>query len=104
MSTNEKRAVFEDIEGLRKFQKDFSNPKFTLWDFINYKSDFDLAFAFCRLFFPEFIQVDGCVLLAEKYEPENFKEWKNNLNGNRRQLERDLESYSYLRLIFRAGK
>jgi hypothetical protein len=90
MNVNKKIELFENIEGLKKFKNDFNNPKLNLWDFIKYKSDFDLAFAFCKLFFPEFIEVESCVLLAEKYESETFEKWKNTLNGNSRQLEATL--------------
>lgn len=90
MKEKERIEVLEKIEGLKKFRKEFDNPNFNLWDFINYKSDFDLAFAFCKLFFPDFIQVEGCVLLAEKFEPASFANWKNVLNQDRHQLESTL--------------
>jgi len=80
----------EDIKGLGRFRSDFNNPRLNLRDFIKYKSDFDLAFAFCKLFFPDFVQAEGCVILAEAYDPVTFQDWKHRLHGRTQDLETTL--------------
>jgi len=39
------------------------------------------------LFWPEFVEVRGCVLLAERYDPEDFSSWWNQTSGNVRAIE-----------------
>ena len=61
-------------------------PEFHLWsssfdpcltgvDYVSqYVSEMQ-AFAVVDLLFPRFIEVKGCVLLEDKYEPVSFEEW-----------------------------
>ena len=37
----------------------------SLWDFVNYRGDMQLGYAFAALFIPDFVEVDGAVILAE---------------------------------------
>lgn len=90
MRNKQKKDWSEVIVGLRKFQSDFNNPGLNLRDFVKYKSDFDLAFAFCKLFFPDFVQVEGCVLLTDAHDPATFDAWKNKLNGRTQDIEATL--------------
>src|SRR5690242_1190213 len=60
---------------------------FDYWDYLNLRGDADLAAAFSKLFWPDFVEVEGCVLLARHYNPENFEHWMQNLEGNRRAVE-----------------
>lgn len=80
-----------DLAKLRDFEKwraDWGKPDFTLWDYINYRSDPELAVAFATLFWPRFVEVDGCILLAEHYDPHNFTQWKAQFAGNCQDIER----------------
>ena len=45
------------------------------------------AIAFTSLFWPEFIEVEGCVLLKERYSPTNLEEWLTHYGGDRTQTE-----------------
>lgn len=58
-----------------------------IWDYLSIRGDFDLAAAFSKLFWPDFIEVDGCVLLREQYAPQNFSDWMQHFNGNRQEVE-----------------
>lgn len=62
-------------------------PGFDVWDYLNLRSDFDMAAAFTKLFWPDFVEVDGCVLLKGSYSPENFKKWMSSYEGDRRAVE-----------------
>ncbi len=57
------------------------------WSYLNLRADYDLAAVFSKLFWPDFIEVDGCVLLAQCYDPENFREWGKRLHGNKSAVE-----------------
>ncbi len=65
-------------------------PDFGFWNYLNLRADADLAAAFTKLFWPDFVEVDGCVLLARSYDPENFAHWMQHLQGNRRDVESQL--------------
>jgi len=58
-------------------------PDFDLWSYLNLRADIDLAAAFSKLFWPDFVEIDGCVLLALHYERDNFEHWKEHFDGNR---------------------
>jgi hypothetical protein len=45
------------------------------------------AIAYGDLFWPAFTEHDGCVLLAERFEPANFRSWMASTNGDRRRVE-----------------
>jgi hypothetical protein len=50
-----------------------------LWDYLALESNYDLAGAFSKLFWPDFVEVEGCIFLGERYPklkmaPERFKE------------------------------
>lgn len=77
-------SMLHDFE---MFKAEFGNSEFSLWDYLNYRGDFELAAAFCNLFYPEFIEVEGCVLLAEQAKRYNFAEWKQKLKGDREKIE-----------------
>jgi hypothetical protein len=52
------------------------------WDEIHVHGTRRLAVAFGRLFWPEFVEVEGCVLLVSQYRPENFRHWFDPLGGD----------------------
>lgn len=50
-----------------------------LWDYLYDISNYDIAAAFSKVFWPEFIEVDGLVFLAERYpklvmSPEEYRQ------------------------------
>jgi hypothetical protein len=66
------------------------NPGLTLWNYLGMRADYDLAAAFTSLFWPDFIEVDGCILLNESHSPANFEQWKEHFQGDRRSIEQML--------------
>ncbi len=42
-------------------------------DFVNYRGDMQLGYAFAALFIPDFVEVDGAVILAEQFDSESFE-------------------------------
>jgi hypothetical protein len=59
----------------------------SVWDLLGAKSGADLAVAFSSLFWPEFVEVEGCVLLRERYSPSQFQDWWKELGGDRSTVE-----------------
>jgi hypothetical protein len=63
-------------------------PDLDTWDYLNLRdADFDFTAAFSKLFWPDFVEVDGCVLLARSYNPQNFAQWQARYPGNPRAVE-----------------
>lgn len=45
------------------------------------------AIAYSELFWPSFVEHDGCVLLAGRFDHQNFESWLAATNGDRRAVE-----------------
>ncbi len=73
--------------------------KMGIWDYLSQQGGASLAVACSYLFWPSFIEVNGCVLLEERYEPENFHEWWERLSGNIPEVE-DMINHVHLWDIF----
>jgi hypothetical protein len=98
--TMDKDISLKDVRGLppldtsvlpifQRYKKDNESwiPDFDTWSYLNLRADFDLAAAFAKLFWPDFVEVDGCVLLQREYSPEAFAELMERYDGDRRAVE-----------------
>jgi hypothetical protein len=70
-----------------RWRKEFGGSP-SLWDFAAQQGGITLAVAFASLFWPSLVEVDGCVLLAERYDPAAFREWREKLGERREEIER----------------
>lgn len=70
-----------------KWKDQFNDPDLTLWDYIAYSAHPELAAAFCSLFWPDFVEIEDCVFLAENFKKHSFDEWRTKLEGDRVKLE-----------------
>ncbi|MGI5186854.1 hypothetical protein ACQEVI_01765 [Promicromonospora sp. CA-289599] len=59
-------------------------------DYVNYNGDLAILLALSRIFWPRFIEVDGCVLWDRVFEESNFRQWKVSLSGNNQKIEATL--------------
>lgn len=59
----------------------------SVWSFLAAQGGAELAVAFAALYWPEFVEVKGCVLLRERYDPRNFKGWWEQLGGDPTRIE-----------------
>jgi len=75
------------LHGYKKMKSELGKPDLRIWEYLNYKADFELAFVFSKLFWPDFMQVDGCILLVEQYDPKSFEMWKQKFNGDCKKIE-----------------
>lgn len=48
------------------------------------------ALIFSKLLFPNFVEVDGCVLLEDRFDLENFSRWMKEMEGATASVERVL--------------
>lgn len=70
-----------------------SNGSYDWWEFLNEKSDLPTSLAFAKLFWPEIIEVEGCYVLKNRYEPKLFNDWKANLDLDFTALEKITNVY-----------
>lgn len=65
--------LFRD-ELIKEFvkHKEANANSFTWWNYLNVKSDLQTALAFSKFLHPDIIEVDGCLLLKDKYRPGLF--------------------------------
>lgn len=51
------------------------------------RGDFQLAADFSKLFWPDFVEVDGYVLLAEQFEEADVAQWRQQFGDDRKAVE-----------------
>lgn len=61
--------------------------KLGVWDYLAEQGGASLAVACSYLLWPSLVEVNGCVILKERFEPANFHEWWVKLSGNVPQVE-----------------
>lgn len=69
------------------------------WDigeYLNLKYDINAAIAFSKLYFPDFIEKEGCVILGFRYDEVSFKKWFEHFEGNVPEIERRCNSYEIM--------
>ncbi|WP_415784323.1 hypothetical protein [Deinococcus saxicola] len=71
---------------LKEWQQ-LNSGEFGLSDLLAAEGNLDIITACAQLFWPKFIEIDGCVLREDVYSPENFQNWMTSTNGNRISVE-----------------
>lgn len=69
------------------------NNNWNILSYLNYNYDINAALSFSKLFFPDFIESKGCVVLSFLYNVENFNEWFEEFNGNVSEVEKMCNLY-----------
>ncbi|WP_346848259.1 hypothetical protein [uncultured Clostridium sp.] len=85
--------LFEDkiIEEYIIWQK--ANPKnFSWWNYVNMKSDIQIALGFAKFFYPEIIEIDNCIFIKDNFSSERYEQWKVVCN-DKKTLEKAINSY-----------
>jgi hypothetical protein len=62
--------------------RDANGDRFTAFDFVCVAVSPAAAIALAEVFWPRFVEVEGCVLIAEQYNPANFRAWWQSLDGD----------------------
>jgi hypothetical protein len=60
---------------------------YTLQNYIETRGTFELAVAFAELFWPTFVEREGCILRADVFSEERFQQWWAESSGDRRVVE-----------------
>lgn len=79
-----------DIDQLKNFQrwKQANGDDFSLWDYLSRASRAEVAIAFTKLFWPDFIEHEGGVFLSEAFNVELYQQWKAHLGNDLVAIER----------------
>ena len=87
-----------NINVLREYKvlNDLNPDNWDIGEYLNLKYDINAAIAFSKLFFPDFIEKDGCVILAFRYDENNFRDWYQHFNGNVSEIERVCNNYEVM--------
>ena len=62
-------------------------------DFLSAHTGLTEWIALSRVFLPQFVEVEGCVLWDRSYDPENFRTWRSALNGDVASIEATLNQF-----------
>lgn len=81
------KHLFLNIEQLREFQnwKTANGDHFSLRDYLFGVSNVEVAIAFTKLFWPDFVEHDGGVFLSEAFDIKIYEQWK-------AEFDRDIQS------------
>lgn len=63
------------IPELKNWKKD-NGESFGIEDWIACEGDIKLAIGFSTVFWPEFIEFEGCIMRANSFDEGNFNDWK----------------------------
>jgi len=78
--------------------KDYSsfemvNDKWDIGAYLNTFYDLNAAIAFSKLFYPDFVETRGCVIISMRYDRENFESWYNECQGEISEIEKMCNLY-----------
>jgi len=59
-----------------------------IWSYLSNHSTAGMAALFSKLFWPDLVEVEGCILLAEQYSAEEFQAWASQFQHDRDDIER----------------
>ncbi len=71
-------------------------------DYLNYvkaHGDLGMLVAFSRIFWPRFVEAEGCVLWDRAYEESNFQAWRKSLSGDVRKIEATLNQLRVWQIV-----
>jgi len=78
-----------DLPEFRAWSQKFDPPA-DVDAYISQNVGVTAAVAISEIFFPQLIEVRGCILLAHRYQHSNFEDWWTRTAGNRNEIERAL--------------
>lgn len=72
---------------LREMRATWTGPTISLWSFVNFKGSMELGYAFASLFWPELIEFQGGIFVAEQFREDSFDQWMQSLDGSLTKVE-----------------
>ena len=95
---NKKSLLYINTNILYEYKEiEILNPN--NWDitsYLNLKYDINAAIAFSKLYFPDFVEKDGCIILAFRYNEKIFKDWFDKFDGDIKAIESMCNSYDVM--------
>lgn len=79
----------EELPAFRTWRSGFQPPP-DAYAYMAEHLDVTSAFFFARLLAPDLVLERGCVILKDRYSPENFEQWWSSEAGNTESIERAL--------------
>lgn len=67
-----------------------TGSELSVLDFLSAKASVEICIACAQFFWPRFIEVRGCILLAWTYDPIVFDQWWETLEGDTGKIEKTL--------------
>lgn len=68
--------------------KKVNGDDFSIWDYLSGVATVEMAIAFTTLFWPDFVEHDGGIFLAEAFNQEIYEQWKAELGDDIAAIER----------------
>lgn len=68
-------------------------------DYLKFHGDLALVIALSRLFWPSFVEVEGCVLWDRGFEEQNFSQWYAHFSGDTTRVEEMLNQFRVWQLV-----
>jgi hypothetical protein len=68
--------------------KKVNNDDFSSWDYLFEIANVEIAIAFTKLFWPDFVEHEGGIFLQEVFNLEIYEQWKSQLGNDINAIER----------------
>lgn len=91
-----KVSLFEvDTNTLKDYEvlKELNSRRWNIGEYLNLKYDLNAAIAFSKLYFPDFIEHQGCVLLGFTFNESTFMQWHEIFKGDVSAIEKKCNLY-----------
>lgn len=84
------KPIYLNTEQMSDFQqwKKANSDDFSLWNYLSGAANVEIALAFTTLFWPDFVEHDGGIFLAEAFNQEIYEQWKAELGNDIAAIER----------------
>ena len=78
------KPISLQVEQLNDYQqwKKVNDENFSLWDYLFGVANVEIALAFTKLFWPDFVEHEGGIFLSEAFNREVYDRWKETLSNN----------------------
>ncbi|MEU4652770.1 hypothetical protein AB0G32_02270 [Streptomyces sp. NPDC023723] len=87
-----------DYPGIRAWVQEWGGDVDYL-DYVKSRGDMGMVVAFSRIFWPRFVEVEGCVLWDRVYEESNFAAWRESLSGDMPKIEATLNQLRVWQIV-----
>ena len=78
------KQISLNAEQLTDFQqwKKANDNDFSLWDYLFGSANIEIAIAFTKLFWPDFVEHEGGIFLSEAFDSQIYEQWKIELGND----------------------